>query len=121
MFLLQSEYHVPGTAAASGMQRPTAHPRYVNMTHQAVTPIDERHSIYYFTAGHRVEDTYEGRTEKQMASVIMAFEEDRAMIEAQQTVIDAMPPTPMVLTSADAAVARFRRVMLQLRQEAEPG
>lgn len=120
VFLLQSEYHAPGTAAASGMQRPGAHPRYVNMTQQAVTPVDARRTIYYFTAGHRVEDGYEGRMPRQMAAVVQAFEEDRAVIEAQQAVIDELPPAPMVLTSADAALSRFRRLMQRLIEEETP-
>lgn len=121
VFLLQSEYHEPGTAQACDMARPDGpRPRYVNLTQQAVTPIDERHTVYYFTAGHRPQDTYEGRTARQLAAVVKAFQEDRAIIEAQQKVIDELPPAPMVLTSADGAVMRFRRVMQRLLAEEGP-
>ncbi|MDB5859396.1 MAG: aromatic ring-hydroxylating dioxygenase subunit alpha [Ramlibacter sp.] len=118
VFLLQSEYHAPGTAQAAGLRRPDGpRPRYVNLTQQAVTPVDERHTIYYFTAGHRPEDGYAGRTSLQVAAVVKAFEEDRTVIEAQQKVIDELPPVPMVPTGADGAVTRFRRVMQRLMAE----
>ncbi|VTU45168.1 aromatic ring-hydroxylating dioxygenase subunit alpha [Variovorax sp. PBL-E5] len=117
IFLLTSEYHALGTAKASGMAKPSARPRHVNMTQQAVVPVTARRSIYYFTAGHRAQDTYDGRVPLQVAAVVNAFQEDRTMIEAQQRVIDASVPSPMVLTSADAAVSRFRRIMQALIEE----
>ncbi len=48
------------------------------------------------------------------ASLIEGFHEDKALIEAQQTVLDEDPDFPMTAVAADAALTHFRRMLEQL-------
>ncbi len=55
------------------------------------------------------------------AALLQAFEEDRAMIEAQQAMLK-LGTLPMVAIAADAALAQFRRLLERsLAAEAGPG
>ncbi len=119
VFLLTSKYYPLGTAQNINFVAPAADPHYQNMTQQAVTPITHNTSIYYYTCGHRVQDTCDGRIERQLASVEKAFAEDRVLIEAQQLVIQQSPGAQMLATTNDGAVIRFRRIMKRLIKEQE--
>ena len=46
-------------------------------------------------------------------ALLVAFEEDRAMITAQSQAIDADPDAPMLPLAMDAAVVRFRRLVAE--------
>jgi hypothetical protein len=50
----------------------------------------------------------------QLASFGVAFLEDKAMIEAQQKVVDLSPGKWMMTLGFDRAVAQFRRLMADL-------
>lgn len=114
VFLLETRsYHV-GTAAQSSVQEPEATPLWTTVTSQAVTPIDERHTIYYYSGCLEKSFATEAQSLGQFAVFERAFAEDNAMIEAQQQVIWKTPEPRMLGISADHALNQFRRLMAEL-------
>jgi vanillate O-demethylase monooxygenase subunit len=114
VFLLQTRSYHPGTATSCGMQEPTAEPLWTTLTSQAVSPIDERHTVYYFSGCLEKSFTTEAQSLAQFAVFERAFGEDKAMIEAQQQVIWKTPEPRMIGTSSDRALNRFRWLMDEL-------
>ncbi len=80
---------------------------------QTVTPETETTSHYFFQQSRRVEDGDHSIAEALHRSLLVAFEEDRAMITAQSGVIAADPGAPMMLLAMDAAVVRFRKLVAE--------
>ena len=115
IFLLGTKTYPVGTAAAQGMQAPDpdAEP-LTTTTSQAVTPIDEQHTIYYYSGclPRRLAGDEDSR--QQLALFERAFAEDNAMIEAQQRVIAHTPQPRMLWIRADDALKQFRRLMDEL-------
>jgi vanillate O-demethylase monooxygenase subunit len=88
IFLLGTKTYPVGTAAACGMQAPDPDEQRLTTTKsQAVTPIDEEHTIYYYSGclPRRVAGEQDSR--QQLALFERVFAEDNAMIEAQQRVM----------------------------------
>ena len=80
---------------------------------QTVTPETETTTHYFFQQSRRVGDGDHGVAEALYKSLLVAFEEDRAMITAQSQVIAADPEAPMMLLAMDAAVVRFRKLVAE--------
>jgi len=78
---------------------------------QTVTPETETTTHYFFQQSRRVEDGDHAIAEALYKSLLVAFEEDRAMITAQSQSIAADPDAPMMLLAMDAAVVRFRKLV----------
>ena len=114
VFLLQTRSYATGTAAACGMQEPTAEPLWTTLTSQAVTPIDERRTVYYYSGCLDKSFATEAQSLAQFAIFERAFAEDNAMIEAQQQVIWKTPEPRMIGTASDHALNQFRRLMAEL-------
>jgi vanillate O-demethylase monooxygenase subunit len=109
ILLMRTEIHPGGTAAPLGEDRPE--PLFGTFSAQAVTPIDERRSRYFFSWGPRAKDGDEQMASAMMGVARMAFDEDRAMIEAQQKVIDRDPDRQPMPIAADKGVTLFQRMM----------
>lgn len=125
IFLLRSEFHRPGVAAAGNWGPPSDAPLHVNFTCQAVTPFTKTTACYFFGAGFQVgaqvTDEDERQAEWGIEYAHKAFNEDRLVIEAQQKVISEAGDRPMLLLSADGAVARYNRIVERmLAAEAKP-
>lgn len=121
VLLLGGETYPEGTGDAHPNGPPaTLKPMSRSFSSQAVTPVTERTSRYFFSWGLPVETASEELVSGMMAVARAAFEEDRAMIEAQQVIIDASPEARMMAIPADAALFQFRRLMKQLA-DAESG
>lgn len=114
VFLLQTRSYRTGTAAACDMQEPTAEPLWTTVTSQAVTPIDDRHTVYYYSGCLEKCFAAEAQSVAQFDVFERAFAEDRAMIEAQQQVIWTTLDPHMLGTSSDHALNQFRRLMDEL-------
>jgi phenylpropionate dioxygenase-like ring-hydroxylating dioxygenase large terminal subunit len=114
VFLLRTRSYAPGMAAACGNEAPTAEPLWTTLTSQAVTPIDERRTIYYYSGVLQKSFASEAQSLAQFAVFERAFAEDNAMIEAQQRVIAATAEPRMLGTSSDHALNQFRRLMDEL-------
>ena len=52
-------------------------------------------------------------------SLLEGFHEDKAIIEAQQKLLDAQPDFKLLAIAADAALAHFRRTLARLIAEEE--
>ncbi len=85
-----------------------------NFTSQAVTPMTDRTSRYYFSWGPRVAKGSDALADAMLAVAHMAFNEDKTMIESQQRVIDKSPDVRMTMTSSDAAPMQMRAVIERL-------
>jgi len=88
-----------------------------NFTSQAVTPMTDRTSRYFFSWGPRAEEGSDAMAEAMIQVAHMAFNEDKVMIEAQQRVIDMSPPQKEVLTSADVGPMQMRAALQRLMRE----
>jgi phenylpropionate dioxygenase-like ring-hydroxylating dioxygenase large terminal subunit len=122
IFLLTTKTYPIGTAAACGMQAPAPElvPLTTTSTSQAVTAIDARHTIYYYSGclPKRIATADESR--QQLAFFERAFAEDNAMIEAQARVIERTPEPRMLGIRADHALNQFRRLMDELIAAEDP-
>jgi vanillate O-demethylase monooxygenase subunit len=85
-----------------------------NFTSQAVTPMTDRTSRYFFSWGPRAGEGSEALADSMLALAHQAFTEDKEMIEAQQRVIDFDPGRKEVLTSADVGPTQMRSVLQRL-------
>src|SRR5215467_2878 len=122
VFLLATKSYPAGMAAECDMQAPSAEPDWVSSTSQAVTPISEDKTVYYYSSCLSREFATEEHSRQQMAVIEQAFAEDRAIIEAQQEVIANTSKTRMLQLASDGALNRFRRLMAGLiDSEQQPG
>jgi phenylpropionate dioxygenase-like ring-hydroxylating dioxygenase large terminal subunit len=91
----------------------------VTFTSQAVTPLTEKTSRYFFSWGPHRRHGDAALRDTLMVIAGKAFAEDRAIIEAQQRVIDATPDPRIMPTSADRAITLFNQLVAKrLRDEA---
>jgi phenylpropionate dioxygenase-like ring-hydroxylating dioxygenase large terminal subunit len=78
---------------------------------QALTP-ETTHSTHYFWSQPRNFSLNDATlTETLATSANAGFAEDKAIIEAQQKVIDQNPGAPMMAIAADAGLMRVRRMI----------
>ena len=111
IFLQRTDFHPAGTAERCDGREPTAPPLFHRIDEQAVTPVGTRASRYFFAAGARAADIDPDRVGRLFAVTEAAFHEDKALIEAQQGLIDRDPSRHMLPTSLDAGPTRFRRLV----------
>jgi vanillate O-demethylase monooxygenase subunit len=114
VFLLSTTLYPVGTADAHPQGPPNLAPLYTTVTSQAVTPISEKETVYRYSGGQPIRQATEETVKTQLASFDVAFLEDKAMIEAQQKVIDQSPGTWMMTLGFDRSVAQFRRLLADL-------
>lgn len=89
----------------------------VTFTSQAVTPMTEKTSRYFFSWGPHVKHGDEKLREVLMGIAGQAFAEDKTMIEAQQAIIDKTE-SPRVMPSAhDRGVIMFNKLVERLAKE----
>lgn len=101
--------HMPEDRASP----PVGTPLSANFTSQAVTPLGEGKSRYFFSWGPRRVDGGPEMADRMYEVALMAFGEDRTIIEAQQRIINQRPGKE-VLTSADVGPVQMRAVIRQL-------
>ncbi len=85
---------------------------------QTLTPETETTTHYFFQQSHPSNQGDAALTEGIYQSLVLAFEEDRAMITAQHQTMQYGKARPMVPLPIDGALAQFRRLLAQ-RVEAE--
>lgn len=117
VFLMDSGSAPAGTGAPQGAR--AAEAMQFRAT-QIVTPEDERNSHFFWTYAHNFNIRDADLTRKLAARIHAGFLEDKAMIEAQQKVIDEYGEDGMGYILADNGLALFRR-LLQVRIDAEQG
>jgi phenylpropionate dioxygenase-like ring-hydroxylating dioxygenase large terminal subunit len=121
VFLLRSEIYKAGTAEACHEGPPPADlgPLHAQFTCQAVTPLTDKTTCYFFAYGPRVKEAALKDAFFELGK--MAFNEDLAMIEAQQKLIDRYPDDKMMTTSSDSGLAQFRRMVAEMMREEAQG
>lgn len=119
IFLLKTLIYPAGTAGSlSEGQLPAARPLHQSFTCQAVTPLTKDRSRYIFGFGPEAGKPELAQVFHDMA--IMAFTEDKVMIEAQQKVINSDPERRMLPLVMDGAPRRYAGVVAKLAKiEAE--
>ncbi len=117
VFLLRSEIFHAGTAEKCDEGPPPAdiEPLHSQFTCQAVTPLTDKSTCYFFAYVPRVKEAVLKDAFLELGQ--MAFREDREMIEAQQKLIDRYPNDKMMTISFDSGLAQFRRMMVELMRE----
>jgi vanillate O-demethylase monooxygenase subunit len=90
----------------------------VTFTSQAVTPLTEKTSRYFFSWGPHRRHGDETLRDTLLGIAYKAFAEDRTMIEAQQRIIDVTSAPRVMPTSADRAITLFNQ-MIAKRVRAE--
>lgn len=123
ILLMYNAVYPPGTAERARNLRPDAslgEPLSHSFTSQAVTPMTERTSRYFYSWGPNKGEGSDAIADAMMNIAQVAFGEDKRMIEAQQESIDLDPTRPEVLTSADAGPMRMRRVIEELCKAQNP-
>ncbi|MCM2356047.1 MAG: aromatic ring-hydroxylating dioxygenase subunit alpha [Arenimonas sp.] len=106
-----------GTGAPQGVRVPQA----LQFRHTSIqTPETDRTSHYWFCQARNFALDDEAMTETIFQGVVVAFEEDRRMIEGQQKVLDLVPERPMIPIAADAGLSQARWLTDRLtRNEAQ--
>ncbi len=81
---------------------------------QSITPETERSSHFFWSYPHDFALHDGNITEALARELVRGFEEDKAIIEAQQAVIDAHPQERMIAIAADAGVMQGRSLLERL-------
>jgi vanillate O-demethylase monooxygenase subunit len=111
------EFLLPGTLLMHSGGRPAGAPeddeRDVVRLHscQTLTPETATSTHYFFQQSHRAGHGDAQIAESLHQSLVVAFEEDRAMIGAQYRNLLLDPDAPMLPLAMDAALVRFRRLL----------
>ena len=120
VLLMLSATYPAGTAERFGHGPPdpdAVQPLAENFTSQAVTPMTDRTSRYFFSWGPRSGEGSDAVADSMLALAHMAFGEDKTIIEAQQRSIELAPGQKEVLTSADVGPMQMRAVLQRLMRE----
>ena len=115
VLLMETGVYPIGTAKACGYGAPD---RSLGMqrsfTSQAVTPMSERTSRYFYSWGPHVSDGSIEKRDQMMELAGRAFAEDKVMIEAQQVCIDITPGSSVMPTAHDRGLTIFNRLVQRL-------
>jgi phenylpropionate dioxygenase-like ring-hydroxylating dioxygenase large terminal subunit len=110
VFLLTADFYPAGTCAKFPEREPMGVAAlHRQFTCQAVTPLTDDRTCYFFAYGPWAQEPQHAETLYQLG--LKAFNEDRVMIEAQQKNINRAPESKMVTIAIDSGVAQFRRMM----------
>jgi vanillate O-demethylase monooxygenase subunit len=122
VFLLTTSSFPVGTSDRFPLGPVDLEPEWVSVTSQAVTPITDRSTIYYYSGGQLSRHADDMGVQQQVKGFGVAFLEDKAMIEAQQRIVDTTHGKSMMTLTFDRSVAQFRRLMAGLIEaEAKSG
>lgn len=114
VLLLSTNIHRAGAANRANGGEPDEEPLFATFSAQAVTPMNSRSTRYFFSWGPRSQDGTRTDADAMMKVALMAFGEDKVMIEAQQKIIDKSPQRRVTPIAADQGVAIFTRVLDRL-------
>lgn len=108
VFNMDSGSAPAGTGAPQGHRAPEAMQFHAT---QIVTPEDERNSHFFWSYAHNFDIGNADLTRMLAARILEGFEEDKAMIEAQQRIVDESGDDPMAFILADNGLALGRRLI----------
>ena len=113
VLLLDTAMYRPEDMPEDGKSPPTVPPVNATFSNHVLTPIDERHTRYFFSFGPRAVDGDETMALGLVEVAKMAFNEDRVMIEAQQKIIDLGTPNEVII-KADVGPVQMRSVIRKM-------
>lgn len=113
-FSMSSGTAPAGTGATEGRIAPDA---MVFHSHQVITPADERNTHYFWTYGHNFALDNGELTQALADRISAGFQEDRDMIEAQQTIVDESGGDKMAYTHFDNGLTLGRRLIQEKLDE----
>lgn len=112
LFLAITKSFPAGTARSSDFIVPNEEPLFLDIEQQAVTPISEARTQYYFASGVGLPDATRSALGDRLALVNSAFAEDKCMIEAQQKIWERTPTDRQkAFIPQDKGLAIFRRLL----------
>ncbi|HEU4427179.1 MAG TPA: aromatic ring-hydroxylating dioxygenase subunit alpha [Myxococcota bacterium] len=112
LFLMTTAWYAPGAASRCSYGVPDEKPLSHRAEQQAVTPISESRTRYFYATGFAAEQARPDLVEGIFAIVNAAFAEDKRIIEGQQRIWDLTPPGKRMHSSPhDAAPLAFRRLV----------
>jgi vanillate O-demethylase monooxygenase subunit len=114
LFIQRPAWYPPGTADRYDGQTPDEEPLFVRCDDQAVIPVTETTSRYFYSAGGRSKGANKELAGEIFRFTEVAFHEDKVIIEAQQNVINRDPERRMLSLSMDAGPNLFRGIMREL-------
>jgi phenylpropionate dioxygenase-like ring-hydroxylating dioxygenase large terminal subunit len=122
VLLMWSGSFSEGAAAENQMRKPDYEKAVGNVafTSQAVTPMTAKTSRYFFSWGPHCRHGDEKMRDAMMGLAAMAFGEDKAIIEAQQLVIDATAEPRIMPTAHDRGVTLFNQMIERMLQQEAP-
>lgn len=118
--MMRNAQYPAGTAAASGRGAPdpSLPGKNITATSQAVTPMTDRTTRYFFSWGPHRTCGDESVRDMLLALADKAFTEDKIVIEAQQKMFERAPETKLLGTKSDAGANYYNKlVALRLRGE----
>ncbi len=104
-------------AGSGGPDRPPVPETYVNISYNFMTPVDENRTRYYWFQHRNTDPDDREISEKMNAGALMAFEEDRVVLEQVHRGMEN-PARPPIDLGLDAGAKLFR-LHLSRRIEAE--
>lgn len=113
VLILENAVHTGEDMPKDEVSPPTVAPVTSTLSIHILTPIDERHTRYFFSFGPRRVDGDENMALGLVEVAKRAFDEDRAVIEAQQKIIDAGARREVII-KADVGPVQMRSVIRQL-------
>ncbi|MBL8549660.1 MAG: aromatic ring-hydroxylating dioxygenase subunit alpha [Hyphomonadaceae bacterium] len=123
ILIMWNGFYEAGTAAKMNMGAPDpALTSFdVSLTCQAITPLKEKQTRYFWTWGPRKGPADEAVLAALMSIADEAFGEDRAIVEAQQRVLDDRPDAPIMPTNSDQGVLMYNRFVAELVRDEQSG
>lgn len=120
VFIMENKSYPHGMAERCGFGEPGDKPMTYRVEQQAVAPINDRETRYFFATGFDATNLPGHLVEGIFSLVMSAFKEDRAIIEAQQLLWDRTDASmAKAFIPSDKAPAMFRRIMDSLIREEE--
>lgn len=122
ILLMWTGHFATGTAVACNFGTPnyTAAIHGVARSSQAVTPLEAGKARYFFSVGpHRLHGD-EDRRDKDLSIALMAFGEDKVVIEAQQRILNRKPGHRVIPTAHDRAITMFEKLMSRIAGQDAP-
>jgi phenylpropionate dioxygenase-like ring-hydroxylating dioxygenase large terminal subunit len=114
LFIQRPAWYPEGTAERYGGKAPDEEPLFVRCDDQAVIPVTDRSSRYFYAAGGRSKDATATLADEIFRFTEVAFHEDKVIIEAQQKVIDRDPARQMLSLAMDGGPNLFRGIVHEL-------
>jgi len=119
ILIMRTTFCKPGTADLSDGGAPVEGILRENQTSQAITPVSDSQTEYYFCFGSRAHDATAEDADRMVAIAKSAFEEDRLMIESQQRILGLAEDFQVMPTTADKAIVLYDRIRKRLAKGTE--